>query len=105
MKENNSFKKNESDEKICNNTKIKDSKDVCIGYFFLIFGYFFFMIITFWLITSKINPPSDEIINKLPYVIQFLIRDRSYGIALIVYLPAMLLLFGFRKLVFYSFRH
>ena len=88
-----------------NNEIIRDSKDVCLGYFFLIFGYFFFIIITFWLITSKINPPSDDIINKFPYIIQFFIRDKDYGIALIIYLPIMLALFAFRKLVLYSFRH
>ena len=93
-------------EEIYNNDEIiRDSKDVCLGYFFLIFGYFFFIIITFWLITSKINPPPDDIINKFPYIIQFFIRDKNYGIALIIYLPIMLALFAFRKLVLYSFRH
>ena len=57
------------------------------------------------LITSKINPPPDDIINKFPYIIQFFIRDQSYGIALIIYLPTMLMLFAFKKLVLYSFRH
>ena len=93
-------------EEIYNNDEIiRDPKDVCLGYFFLIFGYFFFIIITFWLIPSKINPPSDDIINKFPYIIQFFIRDKNYGIALIIYLPIMLALFAFRKLVLYSFRH
>ena len=93
-------------EEIYNNDEIiRDPKDVCLGYFFLIFGYFFFIIITFWLITSKINPPSDDIINRFPYIIQFFIRDKNYGIALIIYLPIMLALFAFRKLVLYSFRH
>ena len=93
-------------EEIYNNDEIiRDPKDVCLGYVFLIFGYFFFIIITFWLITSKINPPSDDIINKFPYIIQFFIRDKNYGIALIIYLPIMLALFAFRKLVLYSFRH
>ena len=96
---------NDKEEKNKNNEKIRDSKDVCLGYFFLIFGYFFFVIITFWLITSKINPPPDDVINKFPYIIQFLIRDESYGIALIIYLPTMLILFAFKKLVLYSFRH
>ena len=96
---------NDKEEKSKNQEKIRDSKDVCLGYFFLIFGYFFFIIITFWLITSKINPPPDDIINKLPYIIQFFIRDQSYGIALIIYLPTMLMLFAFKKLVLYSFRH
>ena len=96
---------NEKEEKSKNKEKIRDSKDICLGYFFLIFGYFFFIIITFWLITSKINPPPDEIINKFPYIIQFFIRDQSYGIALIIYLPTMLILFAFKKLVLYSFRH
>ena len=108
MKENNfSFKNdnNEIKENHQDKEKIRDSKDVCLGYFFLIFGYFFFVIITFWLVTSKINPPPDDIINKFPYIIQFFIRDKSYGIALIVYLPMMLALFAFRKLVLYSFRH
>ena len=72
---------------------------------FLFLVTFFFVIITFWLVTSKINPPPDDIINKFPYIIQFFIRDKSYGIALIVYLPMMLALFAFRKLVLYSFRH
>ena len=93
-------------EEIYNNDEIiRDPKDVCLGYVFLIFGYFFFIIITFWLITSKINPPPDDIINKFPYIIQFFIRDKNYGIALIIYLPIMLALFAFRKLVLYSFRH
>ena len=96
---------NKEIEKSKNNEKIRDPKDVCLGYFFLIFGYFFSIIITFWLITSKINPPPDDVVNKLPYIIQFFIRDKSYGIALIIYLPAMIILFGFRKLVLYSFRH
>ena len=96
---------NDKEEKSKNQEKIRDSKDVCLGYFFLIFGYFFFLIITFWLITSKINPPPDDIINKFPYIIQFFIRDQSYGIALIIYLPTMLMLFAFKKLVLYSFRH
>ena len=77
-------------EEIYNNDEIiRDPKDVCLGYFFLIFGYFFFIII----------------INKFPYIIQFFIRDKNYGIALIIYLPIMLALFAFRKLVLYSFRH
>ncbi len=107
MKEKNSLKENEIKKTNNNNDKekIRDSKDVCLGYFFLIFGYFFFIIITFWLITSKINPPPEEIINQFPYIIQFFIRDKSYGIALIIYLPAMLMLFAFKKLVLYSFRH
>ena len=107
MKEKNSLKEKEIKKTNINNDKekIRDSKDVCLGYFFLIFGYFFFIIITFWLITSKINPPPEEIINQFPYIIQFFIRDKSYGIALIIYLPAMLMLFAFKKLVLYSFRH
>ena len=107
MKEKNSLKEKENEKTNNNNNKekIRDSKDVCLGYFFLIFGYFFFIIITFWLITSKINPPPEEIINQFPYIIQFFIRDESYGIALIIYLPAMLILFAFKKLVLYSFRH
>ena len=104
-KENNSCNKTEEELTNKNIEKIRNPKDVCLGYFFLIFGYFFFVIITFWLITSKINPPPDDIINKFPYIIQFFIRDKSYGIALIIYLPAMIILFGFRKLVLYSFRH
>ena len=85
--------------------KIRNPKDVCLGYFFLIIGYFFFFIITFWLITSKINPPPEEIINKFPYIIQFFIRDKSYGVSLIVYLPTLLMLFALKKFVLYSFRH
>ena len=96
---------NDKEGKSKNKEKVRDSKDVCLGYFFLIFGYFFFIIITFWLITSKINPPPDEIINNFPHIIQFFIRDKSYGIALIIYLPTMLILFAFKKLVLYSFRH
>ena len=105
MKENNIYKNKKSEEKNKKIEIIRDSKDICLGYFFLIFGYFFFVIITFWLITSKINPPTEDLINQFPYLIQFLIRDKSYGIALIIYLPAMIILFGFRKLVLYSFRH
>ena len=85
--------------------KIRDAKDVCLGYFFLITGYFFFVIITFWLITSKINPPPDEIINKFPYIIQFFIRDKSYGVSLIIFLPTILILLALKKFVLYSFRH
>lgn len=88
-----------------NTEKISNLKDICLGYFFLIFGYFFFIIITFWLITSKINPPSEEIIMKLPYIIQFFIKDKNYGVSLIVILPTMLLLFALKKFVLYSFRH
>ena len=105
MKENNIYKNKKSEEKNKKIEIIRVSKDICLGYFFLIFGYFFFVIITFWLITSKINPPTEDLINQFPYLIQFLIRDKSYGIALIIYLPAMIILFGFRKLVLYSFRH
>ena len=105
MNKKESLNNNISEEKYNNNEIIRDPKDVCLGYFFLIFGYFFFVITTFWLITSKINPPSDDIINKFPYIIQFFIRDKDYGIALIIYLPIMLALFAFRKLVLYSFRH
>ena len=105
MNKKESLNNNISEEKYNNNEIIRDPKDVCLGYFFLIFGYFFFVITTFWLITSKINPPLDDIINKFPYIIQFFIRDKSYGIALIIYLPIMLALFAFRKLVLYSFRH
>ena len=105
MNKKESLNNNISEEKYNNNEIIRDPKDVCLGYFFLIFGYFFFVITTFWLITSKINPPRDDIINKFPYIIQFFIRDKSYGIALIIYLPIMLALFAFRKLVLYSFRH
>ena len=88
-----------------NNEKIRDLKDIYLGYFFLIFGYFFFVIITFWLITSKINPPSEDIIKQLPYIIQFFIKDKSYGISLIILLPTMLLVFALKKFVLYSFRH
>ena len=104
MKENIIFNK-KKEKSSGGNKKTRDSKEVCIGYIFLIFGYFFFVIITFWLITSKINPPPEEMISKFPYIIQFFIRDKSYGIALIIYLPTMIILFGFRKLVLYSFRH
>ena len=105
MKEKNSFREKEAEKANNNIEKIRDQKDVCLGYFFLILGYFFFIIITFWLITSKINTPPEEIIKQFPYIIQFFIKDKSYGIALIIYLPAMLILFGFKKLVLYSFRH
>ena len=47
MKENNlSFKddKNEIKENHQDKEKIRDSKDVCLGYFFLIFGYFFLLL-------------------------------------------------------------
>ena len=88
-----------------NTEKISNLKDICLGYFFLIFGYFFFVIITFWLITSKINPPSEDIIKQLPYIIQFFIKDKNYGVSLIVILPTMLLLFALKKFVLYSFRH
>ena len=85
--------------------KIRDIKDVCLGYFFLIFGYFFFVTISFWLITSKINPPPEEIINKFPIIIQFFIRDKSYGIILIIILPTILILSSLKKFSLYSFRH
>ena len=85
--------------------KIRDKKDVCLGYFFLISGYFFFVIITFWLITSKINPPPEDIINKFPYIIQFFIRDKFYGVTLIVILPTLLASLALKKFVLYSFRH
>ena len=89
--------------------KIKKKSEIQKMYvqdiFFLSSVTFFFIIITFWLITSKVNPPPDDIINKFPYIIQFFIRDQSYGIALIIYLPTMLMLFAFKKLVLYSFRH
>ena len=101
MKKNNDIE-NKSE---ANNIKIKDSKDVFIGYFFLLFGYFFFVIMSFWLITSKINTPSEEIIKKFPYIIQFFIKDKYYGVSIIIYIPALLILFAFRKLVLYSFRH
>ena len=87
------------------NKKIRDIKDVCLGYFFLIFGYFFFVIITFWLITSKINPPPEDIIQKFPYIIQFFIKDKIYGISIIILLPTMLLVFALKKFILYSFRH
>ena len=85
--------------------KIRDKKDVCLGYFFLISGYFFFVIITFWLITSKINTPPEDIINKFPYIIQFFIRDKFYGVTLIVILPTLLASLALKKFVLYSFRH
>ena len=85
--------------------KIRDIKDVCLGYFFLIFGYFFFVTISFWLISSKINPPPEEIINKFPIIIQFFIRDKSYGIILIIILPTILILSSLKKFSLYSFRH
>lgn len=93
------------ENKIQNQVKIRDLKDVCLGYFFLIFGYFFFLIITFWLISSKVNPPPEEIIIKFPCIIQFFIKDRSYGIAFIIILPTMILVFALKKFVLYSFRH
>ena len=98
-------KTNENEEKNKNQKKIRNPKDVCLGYLFLIVGYFFFVIITFWLIISKINPPPEEIINKFPYIIQFFIRDKCYGVSLIVYLPTMLWIFALKKFVLYSFRH
>ena len=85
--------------------KIRNPKDVCLGYFFIVFGYFFFIIITFWLIISKINPPSEEIIKQFPYIIQFFIKDKIYGISLIIILPTTLIIFALKKFVLYSFRH
>ena len=96
---------NEKGKESINPDKIREKKDVYLGYFFLIFGYFFFVIITFWLITSKINPPSEDIINKFPYIIQFFIRDKAYGVSLIILLPTMLIVFALKKFVLYSFRH
>ena len=98
MEKTNKRKKNEE-------TKVRNLTEVCLGYFFLIFGYFFFIIITFWLITSKINPPSEDIINKFPYIIQFFIKDKIYGVTLIIILPTILILFAIKKFVLYSFRH
>ncbi len=85
--------------------KIRNKNDVCIGYFFLIFGYFFFVFITFWLITSKIDPPKEDVIVKLPYIIQFFIKDKIYGIILIIIIPTIPTILALKKFVLYSFRH
>ena len=42
MNKKESLNNNISEEKYNNNEIIRDPKDVCLGYFFLIFGYFFF---------------------------------------------------------------
>ena len=94
-----------NDKEKQNKKKIRDLKDVCLGYFFLICGYFFFVIITFWVIISKINPPSEDIIIKFPYIIQFFIKDKIYGVSIIIFLPTILIVSALRKFVLYSFRH
>ena len=98
-------KKSNSNEMQIKYIKKRDIKDVIIGIFFLLFGLVFFVTINFWLIVSKINPPSEEIIKKFPKIIQFFIYDKIYGIIMIVSVPTFLIIFFFKKMALYLFRY
>ena len=80
----------------------KDPKDVCIGIIFIFIGFFFFVIMSFWIIFSKLN---QREIQKMPKIIQFMIYDKHYCFVIIVFLPVLIVLFYFRRMAGLYFRH
>ena len=88
-----------------NMIKYKDPKDVAIGISFLVGGLFFFVIMTFWLIISKIMYVDEKTIQNMPYIIQFIIRDKHYSIVILIFLPILIIIFYFRLMAYNYFRH
>lgn len=85
--------------------KYRDPKDVAIGIFFMIGGLFFFVIMTFWLIISKIMNVDANTIKQMPTIIQFMINDKHYSIVIIIFLPILIIIFYFRLMAYNYFRH
>ena len=85
--------------------KYRDPKDVVIGIFFMIGGLFFFVIMTFWLIISKIMNVDANTIKQMPTIIQFMINDKHYSIVIIIFLPILIIIFYFRLMAYNYFRH
>jgi hypothetical protein len=83
----------------------KDPKDVCIGIIFIFIGFFFFVIMSFWIIFSKLNKLNQREIQKMPKIIQFMIYDKHYCFVIIVFLPVLIVLFYFRRMAGLYFRH
>ena len=88
-----------------NMIKYKDPKDVAIGISFLVGGLFFFVIMTFWLIISKIMYVDEKTIQNMPYIIQFIIHDKHYSIVILIFLPILIIIFYFRLMAYNYFRH
>ncbi len=83
----------------------RDPKDVLIGIFFIFLGFFFFVLMSFWIIFSKLNILNKNEIQKMPKLIQFLIKDKHYCFVVILFLPVLIILFYFRRMAGLYFRH
>ena len=85
--------------------KIRDKKDLIIGFFFIIFSFIFFNLMSFWIIISKIINFKNENLNNFPKIIKFIIKDKHYCFVIIIFLPVIIIIFYFRRMAQYSFRH
>lgn len=93
------------DKNKSNMIKYKDPKDVAIGISFLIGGLFFFVLMTFWLIISKVMYVDEKTIQRMPYIIQFIIQDKHYSFVIHIFLPILIIIFYFRLMAYNYFRH
>jgi len=85
--------------------KTRNKKDLIIGFFFIIFSFIFFNLMSFWIIISKIIIIPNEILNNFPKIVKFIIKDKHYCFVIIIFLPVTIIIFYFRRMAQYSFRH
>lgn len=83
----------------------REIKDVLIGICFLLIGFFFFLLMTFWIIISKIINISSSELDKLPKLIHFFVKDQHYAFVITLFLPVLIIMFYFRRIAFNYFRH
>lgn len=82
----------------------RNIKYILLGFFLIIFGLFFFLLFSFWIILSKTLKISDDKI-PLSKITQFLIDDEHYCLAIPLMLPILIVIFYFRKIALGYFRY
>ena len=92
-------------EKNKNLIKTKSKKDILIGIIFIIMSFIFFNLMSFWIIISKILNFKKENYKNFPIIVKFIINDKHYCFVIILFLPIIIIIFYFRRMAQYSYRH
>lgn len=100
------MEKKQNEKSTNNSLKTKrDIKDVIIGLFFIVFGCFFFVIMTVWMILSKIYTFTEEELESMSSISRFIIKDKNYSFVIVIFLPVIIIVFYCRRMAYNYFIH